>query len=157
MQCNLSCLYYYTVTVDLIADGLAIPVGYVVPEWRNITFTCNSSLGGLFWNFDLKVPGETVSLIASAGLAHQVSQVTSPDTSQTANPATITIHNVTSKNNESTVVCSSTITDSKSDSATILVEGGDVSTAPCIHAQSCNGKQGSVSVNKSRTCSTHCH
>ena len=133
MQFNLSCLYYYTVTIT--ADGLSIPVGYVVPEWRNITFTCTSSLGPVFWNLDLKVPGETVSFTASAGLARQVSQVTSPDTSPTANPATITIHNVTSKNNESTVVCSSAI-DSKNDSATILVEGGDVSTAPCIHAQS---------------------
>ena len=129
MQFNMSCIYYYTVTVDLTADGLPIPGGYVVPEWRTITFICTSSLGSVFWNLDLKVPGETVSFIASAGLAHQVSQVTSPDTSQTANPATITIHNVTSKNNESTVVCSSTITDSKNDSATILVEGGDVSTA----------------------------
>ena len=128
MQFKLSCLYYYTVT--LIADGLAIPVGYVVPAWRNITFICTSSLGSvLLWNLDLKVPGETVSFIASAGLADQVSQVTSPDTSLTANPATITIHNVTSKNNKSTVVCSSTSTDSKNDSATILVEGGDVSTA----------------------------
>ena len=134
MQVNLSFLYYYTVTVDLIADGLPIPVSYVVPEWQNITFICNSSLGGLFWTFDLKVPGETVSFTASVGLADQVSQVTSPDTSQTANPATITIHNVTSKNNESTIVCSSTITNSKNASATILVEGGDV--APCIHAQS---------------------
>ena len=136
MQFDMSCIYYYTVTVDQIADGLPIPVGYVVPEWRNITFICNSSLGGIFWTFDLKVPGETASFTASVGLAGLVSQVTSPDTSPTANPATITIHNVTSKNNESTVVCSSTITDSKNDSATILVEGGDVSTAPCIHAQS---------------------
>ena len=147
MQFNLSCLYYYTVTVDLIADGLPIPVGYVVPEWRNITFTCNSSLGGLFWTFDLKVPGETVSFIASAGFTDQVSQVTSRDKEPTANPATITIHNVTSKNNESTVVCSSTIRAKENDSATVLVEGEDVSTAPCIHAQSCNGIQGSVSVN----------
>ena len=134
MQFNLSCLYYYT--VSLIADGLAIPVGYVVPEWRNITFICTSRLGGVFWNLDLKVPGETVTDSASTGVARQVSQVTTPDNSRTANPATITIHNVTSKNNESTVVCSSAITDSKNDSATILVEGGDVSTAPCIHAQS---------------------
>ena len=123
-------------TVDLIVDGLPIPGGYVVPEWQNITFICTISLGGVFWTFDLKVPGETVSFTASAGLAGQVSQVTSPDTSPRANPATITIHNVTSKNNESTVVCSSTITDSKNDNATILVEGGDVNTAPCIHAQS---------------------
>ena len=115
--------------MTLIADGLPIPGGYVVPEWRNITFICTSSLGSvLLWNLDLKVPGETVSFIASAGLADQVSQVTSPDTSPTANPATITIHNVTSKNNESTVACSSAI-ESKNDSATILVEGGDVSTA----------------------------
>ena len=133
MQFNLSCLYFYTVT--LTADGLPIPVGYVVPEWRNITFTCTSSLGGVFWNLDLKVPGETATDSASTGLAVLVSQVTTPDNSRTANPATITIHNVTSKNNESTVMCSSAI-DSKSDSATILVEGGDVSTAPCIHAQS---------------------
>ena len=134
MQFNLSCLYYYTVT--LTADGLPIPVGYVVPEWQNITFTCTSSLGGLFWNLDLKVPGETVTDSASTGLARQASQVTSPDEEATANPATITIHNVTSKNNESTVKCSSTITAKQNDSATILVEGGEVSTAPCIHAQS---------------------
>ena len=134
MQFNLSCLYFYSVT--LIADGLHIPVGYVVPEWQNITFICTSSLGSvLLWNLDLKVPGETVTFVASTGLAGLVSQVTSPDTSHTANPATITIHNVTSKNNESTVMCSNTI-DSENDSATILVEGGDVSTAPCIHAQS---------------------
>ena len=122
--------------MTLIANGLAIPVGYVVPEWQTITFICNSSLGSvLFWDFDLKVPGETVRFIISAGLADQVSQVTSPDTSPTANPATITIHNVTSKNNGSTVVCSSSA-HSEKDSATILVEGGDVSTVPCIHAQS---------------------
>ena len=135
MQFDMSCIYYYTVTVDLTADGLPIPGGYVVPEWRNITFICNSSLGSVFWNLDLKVPGETASFIASVGLAGLVSQVTSPDTSPTANPATITIHNVTSKNNGSTVVCSSSA-HSEKDSATILVEGGDVSTVPCIHAQS---------------------
>ena len=87
----------------------------------------------LLWNLDLKVPGETVYFVVSTGLAGLVFQVTSPDTSPTANPATITIHNVTSKNNGSTVVCS---VHSENDSATILVEGGDVSTAPCIHAQS---------------------
>ena len=130
MQFNLSCLYYYTVT--LVADGLPIPVGYVVPEWRTITFICNSSLGGVFWNLDLKIPGETVTDSASTGLARQLSQVTSPDTSPRANPATITIHNVTSKNNESTIMCSSS-THSENDSATILVEGGDVSTAQCMH------------------------
>ena len=130
MQFNLSCLYYYTAT--LIADGLPIPVGYVVPEWQNITFICTSSLGGIFWNLDLKVPGERVTDSASTGVAGQVSQVTSPDTSPRANPATITIHNVTSKNNESTIMCSSS-THSENDSATILVEGGDVSTAQCMH------------------------
>ena len=150
MQFNMSCLYYYTVT--LIADGLAIPVGYVVPECRNITFICNSSLGSvLLWNLDLKVPGETISFITSAGLTGQVSQVTSLDTSPTANPATITIHNVTSKNNGSTVVCSSSA-HSKNDSATILVEGGDVSTAPCIHAQSTR-----FCVIKQKPYMFHCH
>ena len=138
MQFNLSCLYYYTVTVDLTADGLPILGGYVVPERGDITFICNSSLGGLFWTLtlNLNVSGQTVRFAASAGLADQVSQVTSPDTEPTANPATITIHNVTSKNNESTVECSSTIRAKVNDSATILVEGGDVSTAICIHAQS---------------------
>ena len=133
MQFNWSCLYYYTVT--LIADSLPIriPGGYVVPEWGDITFICTGSSSGVFWTLDLKVPGETARFSASAALADQVSQVTSPDTEPFANPATITIHNVTSKNNESTVVCSSA---GEIDSATILVEGGDVSTAPCIHAQS---------------------
>ena len=134
MQFNLSCLYYYTVTVDLTADGLPIPGGYVVPERGDITFICNSSLGGLFWTLN-EVSGETVSFSASIGLARQLSQVTTSDTSASANPATITIHNVTSKNNyKSTVVCSSSFKAEINDSATILVEGGDVSTA--IHAQS---------------------
>ena len=133
MQFNLSCLYYYTVT--LIADGLPIhiPGSYVVPEWGDITFICNGSSSGVFWKLDLKVPGETVRFAASAGLADQVSQVTTLDTSPFANPATITIHNVTSKNNESIIKCSSA---GENDSAAILVEGRDVSTAPCIHAQS---------------------
>ena len=134
MQFNLSCLYYYTETIDLIADGLPIPVGYVVPEWRNITFICTSSLGGVSWTLDLKV--ETATYTASAGFVNQVSQVTSPDKAPSPNPATITIHNVTSENNESTVTCSSAITEKQNDSATILVEGGDVSTSLCIHAQS---------------------
>ena len=136
MQFNLSCLYYYTVTVDLTADGLPILGGYVVPERGDITFICNSSSSGIIWTLDLKVPGETARFAASAGVADQVSQVTTSDTSPFDNPATITIHNVTSKNNESTVECSSTFTAKVNDSATILVEGGDVSTAICIHAQS---------------------
>ena len=39
------------------ADAEPVPGGYVVPERGNVTFTCSSSLGGLLWTVDLKVPG----------------------------------------------------------------------------------------------------
>ena len=65
----------------------------------NITSTCNHSLpdsdGGVLWEVDLRVPGGRVSFIASQGLAALLSQVTSPDATTLANPASLTISNIT--------------------------------------------------------------
>ena len=79
---------------------------YVVPEGGSITFTGNNSLpdsGGVLWEVDLWVPGGRPSSAASKGVAGVLPQVTSPDTSTLANPASLTISNVTSENNISFV------------------------------------------------------
>ena len=97
---------------------MPIPGGYVVPERGNITFTCSSSSGGLLWTVDLNIPGGRRESTDSAGLNFpQVSSMDAP----LANPASITIYNVSSKNNQSLVVC----TDRSSEmwNATIIVEG----------------------------------
>ena len=97
-----------TFSVNLSADADPAPGGYVVPEGGNITFTCNSSLpdsGGVFWEIDLKVPGGTAISAVSKGVAGVLPQVTSPDTSTLANPASLTISNVTFENNQSFVEC----------------------------------------------------
>ena len=89
----------------LVCAELA-PGGYVVPEEGSITFTCNHSLsdsGGVLWEVDLRVPGGRASLAASQGVAAWLPQVTSPDTSTLANPASRTISNITSENNQSLV------------------------------------------------------
>ena len=97
------------------------PGGYVVPEGGNITFTCNSSLKNsvVFWTVDLRVQGGMERVIPSAGL--DIVQVSSPDTSPLANPATITINKVISVNNRSFVGCSKD--GILTSNATILVEG----------------------------------
>ena len=107
--------------VTLSADAVPAPGGYVVPEGGNITFTCSSSLenSGVFWTVDLRVQGGTERLTPSAGL--DIVQVSSPDASPLAHPATITINNVTSENNRSFVGCSKDIF--LTSNATILVEG----------------------------------
>ena len=95
--------------VTLSADADPAPGGYVVPEGGNITFTCNSSLpdsdGGVLWEVDLRVPGGRVTHITSKGLAALLPQVTSPDATTLANPASLTINSVTSENNQSFVEC----------------------------------------------------
>ena len=121
-------LFLYAVTINLTADAQPIPGGYVVPVGSNVTFTCSSSLGGVSWTLDLKVPGGTAKSTASAGLARSIPQVSSPDTMPSANPATITIHNVASGNNQSTVQCSDTIMGTEVSSARVIVEGKGLNT-----------------------------
>ena len=98
-----------TFTVTLSADADPAPGGYVVPEGGNVTFTCNYSLsdihGGVLWDVDLRVPGGRVTNIASQGLAAWLPQMTSPDTTTLANPASLTLNNVTFENNQSFVEC----------------------------------------------------
>ena len=117
---SLSFLYIVT----LSADADPAPGGYVVPQGGSITFTCNSSLpdsGVLLWEIDLKVEGSITSFSASVGLARALPQVSTPDTSPSANPASFTISNITSKNNCSFVVCSREGLGMSN--ATIIVEG----------------------------------
>ena len=94
--------------VTLSADADPAPGGYVVPEGGSITFFCNSSLpdSGVLWDVDLKVQGDIARYSASVGLPHSLPQVSTHDSSPSANPASITISNITSKNNCSFVVCS---------------------------------------------------
>ena len=125
-----TCLYniYYAVTVNLSAKALSIPGGYVVPEGSNLTFTCNSSLGGILWTLNLKVPGGIAEFTASVGLARLLPQVSSPDTTPLANPATISIHSLTSENNHSTVQCINGIMGTELSSARVIVEGKEWNT-----------------------------
>ena len=125
--------FLYAVTISLTADARPIPGGYVVPEGSNVTFTCSSSLGGVSWTLDLKVPGGTAGFTASAGLSGSIPQVSSPDTIPSANPATITIHILTSENNQSTVQCSDTIMGTEVSSARVIVEGKGLNTPLCMH------------------------
>ena len=121
---------------------MSIPGGYVVPVGSNVTFTCSSSLGGVSWTLDLKVPGGTAKSTASAGLARSIPQVSSPDSTPSANPATITIHNVVSENNQSTVQCIDTIMSTEVSTARVIVEGKGLNTALYIQSTNWNGIQG---------------
>ena len=108
------------ISVTLSADADPAPGGYihlvqdqhtyvyVVPEGGSITFICNSSLpdSGVLWDVDLNVEGRIASYSASVGLPRSLPQVSTPDTSPSANPASFTISNITSKNNCSFVGCS---------------------------------------------------
>ena len=98
-----------TFSVTLSADADPAPGGYVVPEGGNVTFTCNHSLsdsrGGVLWEIDLRVPGGRASSAASKGVAALLPQVNSPDTTTLANPASLTISNVTLESNQSFVEC----------------------------------------------------
>ena len=117
----LTILFVYPFTATLSVDAVPAPGGYVVPEGGNITFTCSSDLenSGVFWTVDLRVQDGTARLTPSAGL--DIVQVSSPDTSPLANPASIIIGNITSENNRLFVSCSkdSLLTSN----ASILVEG----------------------------------
>ena len=95
---------------------MPIPGGYVVPERGNVTFTCSSTSGGLLWTVDLKVRKRDYT--DSAGL--NFPQVSSMDVPLT-NPASFTIHNVTSENNQSFVECANRR--SEMSNATVIVEG----------------------------------
>ena len=118
---SLSFLYLVT----LSADAVPAPGGYVVPEGGDVTFMCNHSLsnsrGGVLWEIDLRVPGGRASSGASKGVATLLPQVNSPDTSTLANPASLTISNVTWENNQSFVECFRE--GSGLSNATIIVEG----------------------------------
>ena len=111
----------YSYTVTLSADAEPIPGGYVVPERGNVTFTCNSSFGGiLLWRVnlttsnDIQVPITTSSLKMLPGFSSQ-------DTTVSANPASFTFHNISLENSPSIVEC----VDSNEDisRAMIFVEG----------------------------------
>ena len=94
--------------MTLSADAHHAPGGYVVPDGGSIAFTCNSSLpdsGGVLWAIDLRIPGGRAISAASIGVADLLPQVTSPDTSTLANPASLTISNVTLESNQSFVEC----------------------------------------------------
>ena len=76
-------------------------------------------MGGLLWTVDLGIPGRNQKDAASTGL--KLPQVRTLGTSGFANPASITIRNVTSENNQSLVECSSG--SSGMSNAAIIVEG----------------------------------
>ena len=75
--------------------------------------------GVLLWTVDLRIPGGSQRDTTSTGL--KLPQVRTLDTSPSANPASITIHHVTSENNQSFVKCFSA--SSGMSNATIIVEG----------------------------------
>ena len=109
-----------TLTVNLSSDAEPIPGGYVVPERGNITFNCSSSMGGiLLWTIDLGIPERNQKDTVSTGL--KLPQVRTMDTQPFANPASITIYNVTSENNQSFVEYFSR--SSGMSNATLIVEG----------------------------------
>ena len=88
-------------SVTLSCDADPAPGGYVVPQEGNVTFTCHYSMsescGGVLWEVELSVPGGRASFTASKRVARVL--VTSQDTTILANPASLTISNVTSENN----------------------------------------------------------
>ena len=75
--------------------------------------------GVLLWTVDLQIPDGSQRDTTSRGLV--LPQVSSPDTLRSANPASITLHHVTSENNQSFVECFSA--SSGMSNATIIVEG----------------------------------
>ena len=75
----------------------------------------------MLWGVDLKVQGGIASYSASVGLPRSLPQVSTPDTSPSANPASFTISNITSKNNCSFVNCSREGLGKSN--ATVFVEG----------------------------------
>ena len=117
-----------------------------IPEKWNVTFTCSSSSSGgaLFWTVDLRIPSGSEKLTPSAGL--DLPQVKSQDTSTSANPASFTVHNVTSESNQSFVECSKE--GSGMSNETLIVEGKGSFTMS-------NRIQGIQSLHKHPTCAIH--
>ena len=105
----------------------------MVPERGNITFTCSSSSGStLFWTVDLRIQCGTTILSASAGLSSSLPNVSSPDTTPMANPASFTIHYIAPESNRSSVSCSMfNGTSLISSIAAILVEGERIYSNLC--------------------------
>ena len=102
----------------------SIPSGYVVPEGNNVTFICNSSSGrDLFWRAnvtnDVRIRTDTVSLKEFRGFS-----------SEDANPASFTFHNISLENNPSPVECSDPSVQDESNARAILmiVVEGELST-----------------------------
>ena len=62
-------------------------------------YSLSEGCGGVLWEVELSVPGGKASFTASKGFACVL--VTSQDTTTLANPASFTISNVTSENNQS--------------------------------------------------------
>ena len=113
-------------TVNLSADALPIPGGYVVPERGNITFTCVSSSGKtLFWNLRVAESDDRKQYaridVGTTGL-NRLPGFSIPDESSTTNPASFTFHNISSENNPSPVQCSD-LTIQENSTAMIIVEG----------------------------------
>lgn len=120
-----ACLSLPLITVNLTADAVPIPGGYVVPERGSVTFTCSSSSGGsLFWNVTvptLRNPRGRVEISAGRSVV-QFPGFSVPDESPTANPTSFTFHNISLVNNPSPVGCRDPIVAEES-SSIIIVEG----------------------------------
>ena len=134
---------------------MPIPGGYVVPERGNITFNCSSSTGGiLLWTVDLGIPERNQKDTPSTGL--KLPQVRTMDTQPFANPASITIHNVTSENNQSFVECSKI--GSGMSNATLIVEGkGSFTMSNRIQGIQVQYPTSAVHLGLAGPCSCVCH
>ena len=98
---------YLPLSVTLDVSGEAVPIDipgvYIVPENKDVTFTCNSSIQNVFlsWRVDLKVLGNTTGFVDST----QVSSLPSVSSRGGPNPTSFTVHNISSKSNGSFVEC----------------------------------------------------
>ena len=114
------------------AVPIDIPGVYVVPENKDVIFTCSSTLDVFpTWRVDLKVLGSTAGFVDST----QISSLPSVSSREGGNPTSFTVHNVSSKSNGSFVECKAA---SPSFSillnTTILVEGESL-YVPINHMQ----------------------
>ena len=113
-------------TVNLSADALPIPGGYVAPERGSITFTCSSSSGKtLFWNLRVAESGDPKQysrIDVGTTALHRLPGFSIPDESSTTNPASFTFHNISLENNPSPVQCNDLAIQENS-TAMIIVEG----------------------------------
>ena len=134
MNLNTVCL---PLSVTLDASSEAVPIDipgvYIVPENKDVTFTCNSSKQDVFpfWRVDLKVLGSTTGFVDSA----QVSSLPSVSSQGGRNPTSFTVHNISSKSNGSFVECKAASPSfSIIVNVTILVEGESL-YVPINHMQ----------------------